>query len=210
MLDCFFPLSFCLLIKRHWTWLNVAMLCISLAKGDNTGRSSCLYENGYEFVFSVRTVHLFTDGEGPVFLSFFWSKAPKGLLNSSPLLFIQWASQTQIVFVQSSRHCHVVFTKGYATMCSVCRMTTKAWSVIYARVTCFFLISLMISSDINFNKFLRIRWCMLISAWEWGRISAAWTSLFIKESTLPCGSNSTTWGLHLNTFTTTGSYHWSH
>lgn len=149
-------------------------------------------------------------GKDLFFCLFFWSKAPKGLLNSSPLLFIQWASQTQIVFVQSSRHCHVVFTKGYATMCSVCRMTTKAWSVIYARVTCFFLISLMISSDINFNKFLRIRWCMLISAWEWGRISAAWTNLFIKDFTLPCGSNSTTWGLHLNTFTTTGSYHWSH
>lgn len=168
-----------------WEWLRVCLFC-----------QDCTF------------IHRW--GRTCFFVCFFWSKAPKGLLNSSPLLFIQWASQTQIVFVQSSRHCHVVFTKGYATMCSVCRMTTKAWSVIYARVTCFFLISLMISSDINFNKFLRIRWCMLISAWEWGRISAAWTSLFIKDFTLPCGSNSTTWGLHLNTFTTTGSYHWSH
>lgn len=37
----------------------------------------------------------------------------------------------------------------------------------------FFLISLMISPYITFNKFLRICWCMLISGW--GCVSALWT-----------------------------------
>lgn len=90
------------------------------------------------------------------------------------LLFFSSTSKpnSDCVF-ESSRHCHVVFTKDYATMCSVCQMMTKAWSVIYARVFIFFLISLMISSYINFNKFLRICWCLLIfwqntntSAWK--------------------------------------------
>lgn len=109
------------------------------------------------FVFSVKKAHWSATREaGPV-----WSKTQKDYWTL--LLFFSSSSKpnSDCVF-ESSRHCHVVFTKDYATMCSVCQMMTKAWSVIYARVFIFFLISLMISSYINFNKFLRICWCFLI------------------------------------------------
>lgn len=45
-----------------------------------------------------------------------------------------------------------------------------------------FLISHMSSPYINLNKFLRICWCMLISAWDGGCISALWicTKRWIK------------------------------
>lgn len=85
------------------------------------------------------------------------------------------ANQTLIVLSNPAVIVTLCFTKDYATMCSVCQMMTKAWSVIYARVICFFvfLISLMISPYINFNKFLRICWCTLILARGWGCIISA-------------------------------------
>lgn len=81
-----------------------------------------------------------------------------GLTKSSAPLFIHKANQTLL-----SNPAVIVMFCWPRIVCSVCKIMTKAWYVIYARVICLIIFSYVTynSSYISFNKFVRICSCLL-------------------------------------------------
>lgn len=119
----------------------------------------CLKRDGFEFVFSVKNAHLIASRE-------VLGQIAKGMLNSSALLFIHKQTKLWLCYlIQPSLSCCV-----YWGLCYKCVQFVRWWQrhglwSMQGLFVVSFLISLMISSNINFNKFLRICWCMLILAW---------------------------------------------
>lgn len=104
------------------------------------------------------------------------------MLNSSALLFIHKQTKLWLCYlIQPSLSCCV-----YWGLCYKCVQFVRWWQrhglwSMQGLFVVSFLISLMISSNINFNKFLRICWCMLILAWGMGDLT-----IFCRALSEPC------------------------